>query len=105
MASCSKVDDKLMGVAEELTRDENLQWDLYQEMPIHLWEMKSQRPDESEVWYLNGCRHCAINYLNRGKSTTANIGRMSRLRIYILPFPTEIGKSNRYLTIMTTPPR
>ena len=68
MAFSSKVDKKLMTIAKGLTRDKDLQWDLYQEMSIHLWQVKCQHPDKSETWYLRGCRYCAINYLNCGKS-------------------------------------
>ncbi len=64
----SKVDKKLMAIAKKLIKDKDLQWDLYQEMSIHLWQVKRECPDESEAWYLNGCRYCAINYLKRGKS-------------------------------------
>jgi len=31
-----KVDKKLMSIAKESTKDKDLQWDLYQEMSIHL---------------------------------------------------------------------
>ena len=68
MAFSSKVDKKLMAIAKKLTRDRHLQWDLYQEIPIHLWQVKCQYPDKSEAWYLRGCRYCAIDYLKRGKS-------------------------------------
>jgi len=68
MSLSSKVDKKLMTIAKGLTKDKDLQWDLYQEMSIHLWEVKRQYLDKSEAWYLTGCRNCAINYLKRGKS-------------------------------------
>ena len=68
MAFFSKVDKKLMAIAKGLTKNRDLQWDLYQEMSIHLWQVKRQHPDKSEAWYLTGCRYRAINYLNCGKS-------------------------------------
>ena len=68
MVFLSKVDERLMGIAKGLTKDQHLQWDLYQEMSIHLWQVERQHPDKSEAWYLTGCRYCAINYLNSGKS-------------------------------------
>ncbi len=37
MSPSSKVDKKLMTIAKGLTKDKDLQWDLYQEMSIHLW--------------------------------------------------------------------
>jgi len=68
MSFCSKVDEKLMAIAKKLTEDEDLQWDLYQEMSVHIWQIKRQYPDESDAWYFNGCRYRAIDYLKRGKS-------------------------------------
>ena len=68
MEFSSKADKNLMAIAKKLTRDEDLQQDLYQEMSIHLWQVKCQYPDKSEAWYLKGCRNCTIDYLKYGKS-------------------------------------
>jgi len=93
MAFSLKVDKKLMTIAKKLTKDRDLQWDLYQEMSIHLWQIKRQYSDKSEAWYLTSCRNCAIDYIKCGKASTANQDRISRWNLYILLFPVRVAIS------------
>ncbi len=62
------LDSTITAIARQLTYDAALQEDLAQEMRFHLWEVWSQQDDHTESWYLESCRHRAIDYLRRGRS-------------------------------------
>ena len=64
---------KLRAIARSLTDDRDEQDELYQEMRVHLWETERDHPGQTESWYVQGCRHRAIDYLRRGRSLDSKL--------------------------------
>ena len=42
--------------------------DLYQEMMIHMWQIESQSPGNTDSWYLKNCSFFGRDLLRKGKS-------------------------------------
>ena len=58
----------LRGVVRRLTQERTLQEDLIQEAIIHLWLRETERPGQSQSWYIQSCRFYLQNLLRKGRS-------------------------------------
>ena len=68
MTLLDTLEPALQGLARQLTADPDLRQDVLQEMRLALWLAATQQPGQTSAWYLQHCRHRAIDALRRGKS-------------------------------------
>jgi len=58
----------LRRIVFKITADRELHEDLNQEALLHLWLRETERPGQTESWYLQSCRFFLQNYLRNGRS-------------------------------------
>jgi DNA-binding NarL/FixJ family response regulator len=58
----------LRGIAQKLTRDENLRLDLLQVMQLNYLEKSVEKPGQTQSWYVKSCEYRARNFLAYGRS-------------------------------------
>lgn len=68
MIGDGKIVGNLRAVACKLTRDQELQKDLMQEMFVHLVQVRTRTPNQTESWYIKSCEFHARNVMKLGRS-------------------------------------
>src|SRR5260221_10292489 len=58
----------LLRLIRPITADCALRDDLAQESLVHLWLMETNRPGQTQSWYLQSCRFHLLHYLASGRS-------------------------------------
>jgi RNA polymerase sigma factor (sigma-70 family) len=74
-----QIQQKLARMVRAVSSDPN-QWDdLYQEALIHFWRLRGRFPEQTESWYIEGCKFRVLRLLSHGRSIDAYKRRALRV--------------------------